>query len=41
LQIEQAIKNVLAEAAPSIRFLGEEGGGDVDASGAPLGAGSD
>ena len=34
LQIERAIKNSLAEMAPGIPFLGEEGGGVVDLSGA-------
>jgi myo-inositol-1(or 4)-monophosphatase len=34
LQIERTIKNLLAELAPGIPFLGEEGGGVVDVSGA-------
>ena len=33
LQIERSIKNLLAEAAPGIPFLGEEGGGEVDVGG--------
>lgn len=34
LVAEQTIKNLLAELAPGIPFLGEEGGGVVDVSGA-------